>query len=429
MRYDPIPSELFTQNRAALATLLEPQHLAIIHSNDVMPTNADGTMGFQQNSDLMYLSGVDQEETTLILFPNAHHPHDREILFTKETSPEIAVWEGAKLSKEQARQISGVQRVEWNSQLESTIQRLVLESEGVYLLQNEHARNATEVVNRNERLLKQFQQQFPLTPTKRLAPLTSALRSIKSSHEINLISKACQITEAGFRRILRQIKPGVGEWEIEAELQHEFISKRSKGFAYHPIIASGKDSCVLHYTSNHKVMQDGELVLLDVAAEWANWNSDLTRTIPVNGVFTPRQKAVYQEVLKVLKTAKTELLRPGKTIQEYHQEVMNLMAESLQRLDLITDDDLRTKGLTASVRQYFMHGTSHHLGLDVHDVHVPHAKIEENMVFTVEPGIYIPEENIGIRLENNIVVKNNQNIDLMESIPIEVDEIEGLMNR
>ncbi|MFC7338585.1 aminopeptidase P N-terminal domain-containing protein [Haloferula chungangensis] len=428
MRYEPIDPQFFVRNRERLRDLLKPNSIVIVKANDIYPTNADGAMPFKQNADLFYLTGVDQEETVLVLMPDAVDPKEREILFVKETSEHIAVWEGEKLSKEQAKEHTGIERVEWVSGFEGWLHRLVPQVEHIYLATNEHLRAAVVVETANDRFIKSCQARYPLHRYERLAPLMHRLRITKDAEEIKFIQKACDITEAGFRRTLGFIKPGVGEWEIEAELMHEFLRRGSRGFAYTPIIGSGKNACVLHYLENHCVCQDGEMLLMDVAAEYGGWASDLTRTVPVNGRFTDRQRAVYNAVLRVFRGA-NEILRPGNTPMEYQKQVIELMEGELVGLGLIDAKAAREQGPEkALVRKYFMHGTSHHMGLDVHDVAPPHEPFAEGMVFTVEPGIYIREEGLGVRLENDVVVGKDSNFDLMANIPIEVDEIEELMN-
>jgi Xaa-Pro aminopeptidase len=428
VRYDPISPNLFIRNRSNLRSLLKPNSIVILHANDIYPTNADGVLPFKQNSDLFYLTGVDQEETILILMPDAVDPKEREILFLKETSEHIAIWEGEKLTKEQARAATGIERIEWSHQFEAFLHRLVPQVEQIYLATNEHLRASVVVETRNARFIKDCQSRYPLHRYERLAPLLHRLRIQKSPEEIKIIQQACDITEAGFRRLLGFIKPGVGEWEIEAELLHEFVRRGSRGFAYAPIIGSGKNACVLHYVENDKICRDGDMVLMDVAAEYAGWASDLTRTVPVNGKFTKRQRSVYNAVLRVFRNA-NEILRPGNTPMDYQKQVIELMERELVQLGLISAKDAREQGPDkALVKKYFMHGTSHHLGLDVHDVCPPHEPFAEGMVFTIEPGIYIREEGLGIRLENDVLVGKDQNFDLMGGIPIEADEIETLMN-
>jgi len=427
MKYEHLPNQLFSDNRNRLKSLLPPAALAVFNANDVMPTNADGHMGFVQNSDLFYLSGIDQEETILVLFPYCRDIKHREILFLKETNETIAIWEGHKYTKEEARNTSGVPTVYWLSQFNTIFNNLMCEAETVYLNTNEHLRAHVEVESRDARFIKWCKKKYPLHTYKRAAPIMQKLRAVKSSLEIEVMKKAIDITGKGFERLLKFVKPGVMEFEIEAELIHEFIRNRSRGFAYGPIIASGPSACVLHYTDNNKACKEGEVILLDVAAEYGNYASDLTRCLPVSGKFTPRQKDVYNAVLRVLKAA-TKMLVPGQLIENYHQEVGNLMEKELIGLGLLNADDVAKQNPENPLyKKYFMHGTSHFLGLDVHDIGDFKHPIEAGMVFTCEPGIYIQEESLGIRLENDILVTNDGPLNLMEHIPIEADEIERLM--
>jgi Xaa-Pro aminopeptidase len=427
VRYDPIPSRLFIHNREKLRPLLKANSVVIVHANDIYPTNADGTMSFNQNNDLFYLSGIDQEETVLLLMPDAVDPKQREILFVRETNDHIAVWEGAKLTKEQVRQISGIERVEWSHTFDGFLQQLIPQAEHIYLATNEYLRVCVDVQTRNARFIRDCQARYPLHRYERLAPLMHCLRMTKEPEEIAMIQQACDITEAGFRRLLGFIKPGVGEWEIEAELLHEFVRRKSRGFAYAPIIGSGASACVLHYIENDKICQDGELVLLDVAAEYAGWASDLTRTVPVNGKFTKRQREVYDAVLRVFRGA-DDILRPGISPMDYQNQTVEMMERELVDLGLFTAKEAKEQGPDKPLlKKYYPHSTSHHMGLDVHDVAPPHEVVAEGMVFTIEPGIYIREEGFGVRLENDFLIGKDKNIDLMANIPIEAEEIEALM--
>jgi Xaa-Pro aminopeptidase len=428
MKYQPIPNTLFTRNRQRLAGLLKPKSIAILNANDVLPTNADGTLRFKQNSDLFYLTGIDQEETILLLFPDAPDEKHREILFLRETNDHIAVWEGYKYTKEHAREVSGIKTVYWTRQFESVLRTLIFEAGHLYLNTNEHTRADVVVESRDARFIRDFQSRFPLHKYERLAPLMHYLRAIKQPEEIPLLDEAIRITEDGFRRLLGFVKPGVWEYEIEAELLHEFVRQRSRGFAYEPIIASGPSACVLHYIENSKQCKAGDVILLDVAAEYANYNADLTRSIPVSGRYSERQRQVYDAVLRVMNEAKAMLV-PGGLWDEYHKEVGLIMESELKGLGLITQQDIDNQDPDwPAYKKYFMHGTSHFLGLDVHDVGSKYRRFEPGMVFTCEPGIYIPEEGLGIRLENNILITENGNTDMMAGIPIEADEIESLMN-
>ena len=428
MKYLPIDSQLFINNRALFSAKLAPNTIAIFNANDVMPTNADGTMPFRQNNDLFWLSGVDQEESVLVIFPNHPDESQREILFLKETNEHIAIWEGAKLTKEGALKTTGIKTVYWLEELDSILKELVEKADAVYLNKNIHSRAASEVETRDDRFRNKIVEEFSGKEIKEVAPIMHELRSIKSDFEIKLMQNACNITEKGVRRILPFIKPGVMEYEIEAELMHEFLRNRSNGFAYQPIIGSGVDSCVLHYIENNKACKDGDILLMDFGAEYANYASDLTRTVPVNGRFSERQKAVYNSVLHVMKEA-TNMLRSGTIIAEYHKEVGKMMESELITLGLLDKHDVQKQDPANPLfRQYFMHGTSHYLGLDVHDVGDFAAPMKEGMVFTCEPGIYILEEELGIRLENDVLVTADRPFDLMGNIPIEAEEIEELMN-
>lgn len=428
MRYEQIDSSLFVENRKRLLAQLKPNSLVVLHSNDILPTNADGTLPFYQNSDLLYLSGVDQEESILVLAPDAAEEKHKEMLFLKETSELIAIWDGQKLTKNNAISVSGIQRIHWLEEFEIIFQRLMIECENIYLSTNEHARGCSVVETQNDRFIKRCQHQFPLHAYQRLSPIMHDLRSIKSDIEIQQLDKACRITENGFRRILGFVQPGVKEYEIEAEFSHEFLKSGSKGFAYHPIIAGGINSCVLHYIDNDQVCQDGDMLLLDVGAEYANYNADMTRTIPVNGKFTARQKSVYNAVLRVMR-AGSDMLRPGVMLKDYQEEIAKLVEAELIGLGLLEADKVKEQNPAEPLyKKYFMHGTAHHLGLDVHDVGITYQPMRTGMLFTVEPGIYIREENFGVRLENNVLIGEEKNTDLMDSIPIEAEEIEELMN-
>tara|TARA_B110000240_G_scaffold69043_1_gene78629 strand:+ start:224 stop:1456 length:1233 start_codon:yes stop_codon:yes gene_type:complete len=403
--------------------------IAIFNSNDVFSTGADSTLPFEQHRNIFYLTGVDQEESILLVFPDAKQEAHREVLFVKETNDHIAIWEGAKLSKLQATASSGIKTVYWLEEFQSIFSRLMEESTHFYYNNNEHYRQAVEMETREDRFLKMVKSSYPAHKMVPNFPIMEALRGVKESEEISLIKTACDITEKGFNRVLGFVKPGVMEYEIEAEYTHEFLRNRSKGFAYTPIIASGYNACVLHYIENNQECKDGDLLLMDVAAEYANYSSDMTRTIPVNGRFTARQKAVYQAVLNV-KNQATKLLVPGTMWDAYHVEVGKLMTSELLGLGLIDKVDVQNEDPKwPAYKKYFMHGTSHHMGLDTHDFGALKSPMQANMVFTVEPGIYIPEENMGIRLEDDIVIQpKGSPVNLMQNIPIEIDEIEALMN-
>jgi len=431
MRYDPIDKELFINNRKRLVKELRPESLAIFNSNDTMPTNADGTLPFRQNNDLFYLTGIEQEESILLICPGFREEKRREILFIRQPNEHLEKWYGHKLTKEEAKAVSGIETVMWLQDFDNLFHHLMVMGgvESVCLNTNEHYRAEIAVQTRDARFINWCQEKYPLHSYQRVAPIMSKLRSIKQKQEIDLLQRACDITENGFRRILKFVKPGVTEFEVEAEYIHEFVSNRSKGFAYTPIIASGKNNIVLHYIENNQTCKEGELLLLDVAAEYANYNADLTRTIPVSGNFSPRQKEVYNAVLRVQREA-MKLLRPNMVYFDYQKEIEKLMEGELLKLKLISQTDIKNQDPeNPALRKYFYHGTSHMLGLDVHDVGNMHENIQLGSVWTIEPGIYIKEEGFGVRLENNVWVGEKENIDLMKNIPIEAEEIEELMNQ
>ncbi|WP_323756750.1 aminopeptidase P N-terminal domain-containing protein [Roseivirga sp.] len=428
MRYEAIGKDLFIKNRAKLKARLKPNSVVVVCSNDVMPTNADGTMPFRQNSNMLYLSGIDQEESVLVIAPDFPDPKFREVLFVRETNEHIAVWEGHKYTQEEATEASGIQTVIWTDKFENTFNTMLAEIENIYLYQNEHIRNATEVETRTDRFSKWCHATYPNYEYERLAPIIYDLRNVKEKREIELMQTACNITEKAFRKVLGLTKPGVWEYEVEAEFLYEFAKSRSKGFAYTPILGGGANACVLHYIENKDQLKDGDVMLLDVGAEYANYNADMTRSIPVNGRFTKRQREVYDAVLRVKKEA-TAMLTPGNRIPEYHKEVGKIMSSELIGLGLIDKTDVANENPEwPAYKKYFMHGTSHHIGLDVHDVASIYTEFKEGMVFTVEPGIYIPEEGLGIRLEDDEVITKDGTFNLMRNIPIEADEIESIMN-
>ncbi len=429
VRYTPLSAETYTAHRAAFVAKLPAGALAVLTSNDILPSNADGTVGFKQNSDLFWLTGIDQEESILLLFPEAREEKHREILFLRETNDHILVWEGYKLTREQAYARSGVTTIMWTTAFEATLRALLADAAAttIYLNRNEHLRSGNEMETRQDRLIRYCQEHFPLHNLRRAAPILQGLRMIKSEEEIKQLREASAITEAAFRRLLTFVKPGVMEYEIEAEIQHEFLRRRSRGPAYGSIIASGENACILHYVDNYRPCQDGDLLLLDFGAEYGGYAADLTRTIPVNGKFTERQAAVYDAVLRVQKFAISRLI-PGTIVPEYHKEVGKMMEEELISLGLLNAEEVANQDLEKPLyKKYFMHGTSHFLGLDVHDVGDFLRPLEPGMVLTCEPGIYIREEAIGIRIENDILITEGGNEDLMATIPRERPEIEALM--
>lgn len=430
MRHEPIGKELFISNRKRLVKKLKPGSVAVFNSNDIMPSNADGTLGYIQNSDLYYLTGIHQEESMLLICPDFPDKKYREVLFLREPNETMEKWEGHKLTKKEATEISGVETVVWTSGFEKLLHHMVTigGAENIYLNTNEHYRSDIVVQTRDARFGEWCRKAYPLHRYRRIAPVMGELRSVKQPREIELMQKACDITESGFRRVLKFVKPGVTEYEIEAEFIHEFKRLTSKGFAYTPIIASGANNVILHYVENSQKCKAGELLLLDVAAEYANYNSDLTRTIPVSGKFTKRQKDVYNAVLRIHREA-MKLLTPKIVYFDYQKEIEKLMEAELLKLKLIDKTDIKNQSPeNPAFRKYFYHGTSHMLGLDVHDVGNMHDKVQEGSVWTIEPGIYIKQEKFGVRLENNVVIGKNKNIDLMKNIPIEADEIEEIMN-
>ena len=403
--------------------------LAVFNSNDIYPISADSTMPFQQHRDIYYLSGVDQQESVLILFPDCPNKNHRELLFLKETNDHIAVWEGEKLTKVRAFEVSGIKTVYWLKDLNKVMAELMAQSDIVHINTNEHYRASIETETREDRFTKWLLKKYPAHKVEKSNPILQRLRSIKDPIELDLLQKACNITEKGMRRVLKYVKPGVSEYEIEAEFIHEFLRNRSKGFAYTPIIASGNNANVLHYIENNQLCKDGDLILLDVGAEYANYSSDMTRTIPVNGRYSKRQKEVYNAVNRVKNNA-TKMLTPGTIWEDYHKEVGKLMTTELLDLGLIDKADVQNEDPNwPAYKKYFMHGTSHHMGLDTHDYGLLWEPMKANMVFTVEPGIYIPEEGFGIRLEDDVVIQENgAPLNLMKNIPIEVEEIEDIMN-
>lgn len=429
MRYLPLNKEIFIHNRKRFTDKLPKGALAVFNSNDIYPTSADGSMPFKQATDIFHLSGVDQEESILVIFPDAHKPIHREILFLRETNDHIAIWEGAKLDKQQAFEVSGIKNVFWLSDFERVFKEIMSHAQTVYLATNEHLRASNPVQTREDRFIEWIKKEYPIHTYQRSAPLMHEIRAVKSSMEVDVMQEAANITAKGYDRVLRFLKPGVMEYELEAEFMHEFLRNRSRGFAYTPIIGSGYSSCVLHYIENNAECKDGDIILFDVGAEYGNYACDVTRSVPVNGRYTARQKEVYNAVLRVKKEAE-KMLVPGNNLIDYHLAVGEVMTKELVDLKLISMDDVRQQNPDwPAYKKYFMHGTSHYLGLDVHDVGLWTTKMEAGNVFTCEPGIYIPEENLGIRIEDDLVITENGLINLTQAIPIEVEEIEDIMNK
>ena len=430
MKYKPLSKSFYQNTRKSFMAEMEPNSLAIFNSNDIYPISADSVMPFEQHRDIFYLSGIDQEESIIILFPDAIDPKHKEIAFVKKTNSHIAVWEGPKLDKEKTYELSGIKTVYWLEDFKDVFQELSTQCNKFYFNTNEHYRQAVETETREDRFIKWCKNQYPAHNVAKSNPILQKLRSVKDDQEITQIKKACDITEKAMRRVISFLKPDVWEYEIEAELVHECIKNRSKGFAYQPIIASGFNANILHYTLNNKKCKSGELVLIDVAAEYGNYSADVTRTFPVSGIYTERQKKVYNAVLNV-KNEATKLLVTGTLWKEYHKEVGKIMTSELIDIGLLDKSDIQNQDPKyPAYKKYFMHGTSHHLGLNTHDYGLLNLPMESQMVFTVEPGIYIPEEGFGIRLEDDVVIQNSSEpINLSKNIPIEIEEIESLMNK
>ncbi len=428
MKYSPINPQLFIDNRKKLVATLPANSMAIFFASDEMPRSADQAFVFRQNPDLFWLSGIDQEQTVLIIYPDCPNPMYREALFLRKTNEVIAVWEGHKYTQLEARDASGIQQIFWEENFMATLPALMSYCDTVFVNINENDRASNQVPYKDIRFANELRNTFPAHEIKRLGPIMSKLRSVKHSIEIDIIKQACGITRDAFLRVLKFMKPGVMEYEVEAEIIHEFIRQRATGHAYTPIIASGYNACVLHYIENNKECKDGDLVLMDFGSEYANYASDLTRTIPANGKFSPRQKDVYNAVLRVMKEAKT-MLKPGAILAEYNKEVGKIMESELIGLGLLDKDKVAKQDPENPLyKRYFMHGTSHFMGIDVHDIGNRYAPMQVGNVFTCEPGIYIPEEKLGIRIENDILITENGIVDLMHDIPLEVEEIEDLMN-
>jgi len=429
MRYDLIPNTLFVKNRNNFTAMMQANTIAILVSNDVKHNNADDVMGFTQNNDLFYLCGIDQEETILVLYPDAYKKEHREILFIKKTNEHIKIWDGEKLTQEQANGISGVKNVVWLEDFEKVLQLMAFEADGLYLGHNEHIKRVTKnQQTRQDRMIAWCKEKYPLHEYHRAAKITRALRPIKSVEEVALMQKAADISVGSFERILKACKPGIKEYELEAELTYNLVRSGGSHHAFMPIVASGKNACALHYNTNDDVCQDGEMVLLDFGVCYANYNSDTTRCFPVNGTFSKRQAAIYSSVLYCLKEG-SKLLKPGVIHAEYEQQMGQLVEAQLIKLELLDAAAVAAQDPEKPLyKKYFMHGTAHHIGLDVHDVGLYSRTLEAGMVFTCEPGIYIPEEGIGCRLENDYLLTEDGNINLTKAMPIEIAEIEALMS-
>lgn len=428
MKYPLVDRKLFEKNRQNFTKRLSANSIAIFQSNDEFPRSGDQAHSFKQNADLFYLSGIDQEETILFLFPDCPNPLYREVLFLRQTNEHIAVWEGHKLTIQEAKNVSGIDTIYWLDEFWNILPAIISYAESIYLNTNENDRYAHKVPYRDIRFIEKIKNLYPLHNYKRAALIMRELRPVKSEIEIELTKKACEITRDAFVRILKFIKPGVAEYEIEAEIIHEFIRQRATGHAYNPIIASGKNANILHYNDNNQICKNGDVILFDFGAEYANYNADMSRSVPVSGRFTKRQKDVYNAVLRIMKEARKMLL-PGTIWNDYHAEVGKIVEFELIGLGLLDKQDIAKQDSKAPLyKKYFMHGTSHHLGLDVHDFASRYKPFEAGNLLTCEPGIYIPKEGLGIRIENNILITKNGNIDLMDDIPVEAEEIEAIMN-
>jgi len=427
MKYLPVAASLFLKNRNNFVSKMQPGSVCILNANDEFPRSGDQNFLFKQNPDLFYLSGIDQEQTILILFPDSPNPRHRELLFLRETNEHIAVWEGHKYTRAEASAASGipVDQIYWLPDFENILPTCMHYAKHIYLNTNENDRYGNQTDYRDLRFIRSLRKKYPLHDFLRVAPILSDLRMIKSAVEIELITKAIEITGNAFTKVLNYLKPAVSEYELEAEIMHEFIRSRATGHAYNPIIASGAQACILHYNENNRACEAGDLVLMDFGAEYGNYNADMSRTIPVNGKFNPRQREVYAAVLRIFKQAKA-LLIPGMLLEDYRKQTDTMAEKEVIGLGLIKEMALSESGNTG-FRKFYPHGISHFLGLDVHDVGDRYTRLLPGMLLTCEPGIYIPEENIGIRLENNILITETGNIDLMQHIPMEIDEIESLM--
>ncbi len=429
MRYDPINPELFITNRKRFILSMEPNSMLICNSNDEMPRNGDQCFPFRQNSDMFGLCGLDQEETVLVLYPDCVKYEMREIAFIKKTNKHIAIWEGHKYSKKEASEVSGIKNIYWLDEMDKILTELIHLCDHIYINSNENDSYRSEVETRDLRFAKYMRNKYPMHSFKRAQPIFKQMAMFKNKYEVELMQHACNITEKAFRRVLKFVKPGIREYDIEAEVSHEFTINQANGHAYAPIIASGKNACVLHYGENNDICKPGDVILFDFGAEYANYAADLSRCIPVSGKFTERQKDVYNAVLRVMKKAITMMV-PGTLLNEYNDAVGRIMEKELIGLGLITEEDVKNENpKMPAYKKYFMHGTSHHLGLDVHDLSNRNVPFQAGMILTCEPGIYIPEEDLGIRLEDDILITDNGPVNLMANIPIEVEDVEGVMGR
>lgn len=428
MKYQPIDSGLFEFNRDRFRKLLKPGSLALIHSNDQMPYSSDQFFPFRQHPDFFYLTGIDQEKSILMLFPDSPNPALREVLFLLETNEHIAVWEGHKYTKDEAAAASGIETVHWLGSFDTMLKEAMAYADNVYLSTLENPRYAGESASRNMRFVRDLQTRFPLHAYQRATPLITRLRLTKSDLELEVMKEAIDITSSAVRRVMGFVRPGVAEYEVEAEIIHEYISRRATGHSFYPIVASGSSACVLHYVENNRICRDGDLLLVDTGAEYANYAGDITRTFPVNGRFSKRQKEVYNACLRVMKEARSMLVT-GTHIDAYHKEVCKIMESELIGLGLITKEAIEKQNPgNPAFKKYFPHGTSHFMGLDVHDEGHRFEPFQPGMVLSCEPGIYIQEEGIGVRIENDILITKDGPVDLTADVPVEVEEIEEFMN-
>lgn len=429
MKYLPLNPEIFVQNRQRFISRMQKNSIAIFVSNDEVPSNGDAIYSFKQNSDLYWLSGIEQEDSMVILFPDNPDPKYREVLVLVRPNELKEKWDGKRLRINEAQAISGIKTIVWVDSIDGLLQPWIHLADNIYLDSNENDRKASLVRSRDYRFIDEMKSRYPLHNYLRAAKLMKELRGIKTALEVEVMQKAIDITENTFRRLLKFIKPGVWEYEIEAEIMHSFLSQRATGQAYGSIIASGDRARTLHYVSNNEECKDGELILMDFGAEYGGYCADLTRTVPVNGKFTRRQKTVYNSCLHLHDYAKS-LLKPGISIVEYTDKVGEEATQQFLKIGLLKKSDVKNEDPeNRAYRKYLYHGISHHLGVDVHDLGTRTEPIKPGMVFTVEPGIYIEEEKMGIRIENNLWITKNGNKDLMKNIPITVEDIEALMKK
>ncbi len=429
MKYLPIPSKLFTQNRERFIKKMKPNSVAIFPGNPILPTNGDAIYTYRPNADVVWLSGVVQEKSMVILYPDNPDKNAREVLVLIRPNEHLEKWEGHKLRKDEANAISGIKNVQWLDSIDAVLQIMMHHADNVYLNTNENDRLDTSLFRPDLLFVHDFMKRFPLHEYERSAPIMKELRAIKTKEEVAVTQEAVNITHKAFERVMKFIKPGVWEHEIEAEITHEFLRNRASRHAYDCIIASGDRARVLHYVENNQQCKDGELILMDFGAEYGNYCADLTRTIPVNGKFSKRQKEVYNAVLDVHNFAK-KILKPGISIVDYTTKVCGEMEKQLLKIGLITKSDIKNQDPeNPAYRKYFYHGVTHHLGIDVHDLGTRVLPVKEGMLFTIEPGIYIEEEQMGIRIENNVWLTKTGSTDLFKNIPITVEEIEAAMKR